>query len=245
MIILHDYKLIFLKPRKVAGTSLEIALSKFSNNDKDIITQLHKIDENIRKDLNFSAPKNFRYTIKDIHTANFLLSLKTFFKKFNFPIKFKNHNSARYIKENLTDTIWNTYKRISIVRNPYDYLISYYFWKIRKEETKKESFRHYEFVEWCYKNLKVINRNYSQYFINGEDIIDYYIRFENFENDLINLENETKLNGLYSIFLTLNAKSGYKPKKINYDKFFFNNELNELIYEKNLKIFNKFNYKKI
>ena len=245
MIVLHDYKLIFIKPRKVAGTSLEIALSKFSKNDKDIVTQLHRIDENTRKGLKFSPPKNFRYTFKDIHKANFLLSLKSCIKKFNFPIKFKNHNSARYIRENLSNTIWNAYKKISIVRNPYDYLISYYFWKIRKEETIKESFKHYEFNEWCYNNLKVINRNYSQYFINGKDIIDYYIRYENFEDDLVNLESKTKLHGLYSIFSSLNAKSGYRPKKINYDKFFFNKELKELIYEKNLKIFKKFNYKKI
>ena len=52
MLVLHDYKIIFLKPRKVAGTSFEIALSKFSKNDKDIITNIHKIEENFRSKFN-------------------------------------------------------------------------------------------------------------------------------------------------------------------------------------------------
>ena len=57
MIISHKYKFIFIKLRKTAGTSLEIALSQYCNKD-DIITPISKDDENYRKSRGFSGPRN-------------------------------------------------------------------------------------------------------------------------------------------------------------------------------------------
>ena len=45
MIISHKNKFIFLKPKKVAGTSMEIFLSQFCG-DNDVITQIGT--ENLR-----------------------------------------------------------------------------------------------------------------------------------------------------------------------------------------------------
>lgn len=56
-IINYSKKFIFVKTNKTAGTSLEIALSQFCGAD-DVIGQIMKEDENLRRKLGFRTSKN-------------------------------------------------------------------------------------------------------------------------------------------------------------------------------------------
>jgi hypothetical protein len=58
MIISHEHKFIFLKTRKMAGTSIEIALSRFCG-DEDIITPINVPDERLRETLCYRGLQNF------------------------------------------------------------------------------------------------------------------------------------------------------------------------------------------
>ena len=58
MIISHKYRFIFIKLRKTAGTSLEIALSGICGKD-DIITPISAEDEEIRREPGFRSAQNY------------------------------------------------------------------------------------------------------------------------------------------------------------------------------------------
>jgi hypothetical protein len=69
VIVSHKYKFIFLKTRKTAGTSVEIALSQFVG-ERGVITTIDKLDEAVRAGLSFRGPQNeeiplLRYTLRN------------------------------------------------------------------------------------------------------------------------------------------------------------------------------------
>ena len=64
MIISHKYKFIFFKTSKTAGTSIEIALSKFCDKD-DIITPISKEDEQLRRKLGYRGPQNYKFSLSE------------------------------------------------------------------------------------------------------------------------------------------------------------------------------------
>jgi hypothetical protein len=114
MIVLHEQKLIVLKARKVGGTSFEIALSKFAS-EKSIITPIRATDEQIRISLGFRGPQNYHYSTQELLLDNHNQKI---------PLKFFNHITASLAKERLGNEIWDSYKKVAIIRNPFDRMIS-------------------------------------------------------------------------------------------------------------------------
>jgi hypothetical protein len=82
MIINHEYKFIFLKTRKTAGTSLEISLSTCSG-DKDIVTSIVDSDETIRKEFGGVSAQNFNVPFKYYNNTDWL-RLLFYVNKVNF-----------------------------------------------------------------------------------------------------------------------------------------------------------------
>lgn len=127
MILSHKYRFIFLKTAKTAGTSIEIALSKHLGTD-DIITPISAQDEKIRQRLGFRGPQNFRvpfrqHSIRELPGALFLGRRKRFY----------NHMAAAEIRTLIGDEIWNSYYKFCFERNPFDRVISLYFWCHKSE----------------------------------------------------------------------------------------------------------------
>lgn len=104
MIVSHKYKYIFLKPRKVAGTSVQVALAKHCG-DEDIVTPTS------------SYTKDVDATAYDDNARNF----EGYF----------NHMRPWRLQQKLSAEEWDGYFKFSIVRNPWDMLVSRYFWNMR------------------------------------------------------------------------------------------------------------------
>ena len=213
MMLLHDHKILFLKPKKVAGTSFEIALSKYAGK-KDIITPISPKDEDLRQKLGFRGAQNFSYGWADVLTQPIRFLPKAISKR-EWPAKFLNHISAKKARTLVGKQIWNEYTKVSIVRNPYEYLISIYFWRTRGKVDRPS------FEAWCLKNPIIFEYNRDQYFIDGDNVVDLYIRFENFAEDIQALEDGTPgLNGLNDVFSKIAAKSGNRPPDASVEVMF-------------------------
>lgn len=206
MIYLNEQKVLFLKPRKVAGTSFEIAMSKFSG-PVDVITPIADSDEEIRKSKGYAGPRNFRLPMSKAFFS--IGGARAYFSPKVRENWFYNHIPAKLARQRLGSKVFDDSFKISIVRNPFDFCVSLYFWSERKNE-KRESF-----VEWIRKNPEWINKNYEQYFIDGKLVVDYFIRYESLKEDILELERRRPmLKGLYQDFSKINAKSGLRPAEI-------------------------------
>ena len=104
MILSRALRLVFIKTKKVGGTSFEIALSKYCDAD-DIITPITPNDELIREKLCFQGPINFSADKR----SNSLL-------RENVKGEFYNHMNSAEINKNLENSIFNSYTMIAIQR---------------------------------------------------------------------------------------------------------------------------------
>lgn len=213
MIFLKDENLLFLKPFKVAGTSFEIALSKFAG-PNDIISPLRR-DDHIRRKLGFPSHQNCKYTWHERFSMPPKRQLKLLYYKHE-QIKYPQHTSAQMARDFLGKNVFEQAFKVSIVRNPFDYLISHYFWHNRDQDQSRQ-----RFDAWVKRNPWIINRNDQFYSVDGHEIVDFYIRFENFTEDIEKLEaRKPGLKGLANTFSGITAKAGVRPDNADTDAIF-------------------------
>lgn len=212
MIVLHSKKLIFLKTRKTAGSSFEIALSKYGR-PEDIITSVGRTDDELRKKLGYPGVQNNKMSVIDMFRHPSLRILKNL-RRWKWPDKFYNHMTAKRTKQLLGSEIWNSYTKVAIVRNPYDYAVSSYFWANRRNDAPKS------FEDWVLSKQKIFRFNTARMYIENELVIDHLIRFENFEEDIVKLEQVIDLHGLYDTFREIRAKGSHRPKGATVSEMF-------------------------
>jgi len=226
VIISHKYKFIFIKPEKTAGSSLEIALSKYCDQN-DIITTIG--EEYIRKKHGYLGPRN--YYSNNIDYVNFSKILKhntkSFIKTFKIIKKFidyknepyfktfyKNifyeHINASNIKANVSSKIWDNYFKFTIIRNPVDQFLSYYFHINNSLELIKQNPINY-FIDA--KAASFFRRTKNKYFINDNIIIDKFINFSQFKSDINFIGKKLMINDdLFKDFKNISANTQYSNK---------------------------------
>jgi hypothetical protein len=198
MILSKKHQFIFLKTSKTAGTSFEIALSKYAGPD-DIITPISEEDERLRSTLGYCGPQNH------LHNE----AGHTWTKRGNSSRqKFYNHNTPAEILNLVGAPLFSSLLKVSIVRNPFDMAVSRYFWDHRNQQNLPAT----HFREWLLSRPSVLLMNRDMTHIKDTCVVDVMIRFEAFETDIPEFSRKVGLpDTVYDEFRSIRVKSSHRP----------------------------------
>jgi hypothetical protein len=174
MIVSYSHRFIFIKARKVAGTSVEVFLSQFCDED-DIVTTLggdevlrpgHEA-RNFRKPGRRRGPRLLRLFGEMIGRPS--LGYRGFYP----------HMPACEVRRLVGEETWNSFFKFTIERNPWDRQVSLYHWHYRNRP-KKPSFD--LFIRSPFH--RKVSRNFDTYAIEGKVAADQVCRYETLTEDL-------------------------------------------------------------
>jgi hypothetical protein len=209
MIISHSRGFIFLKPMKVAGTSLEIALSKFCG-PQDVLTPFGKKDEGLRRSLGYAGERNHhlpraRYSRKD--WARRLATRRR-------PRLYFGHDPAEKIRDTLPKEVWETFLKVTVVRNPFDYAVSRYYWEQRLGALP-------DFEAWLLATPEVLLTNRRITHIDGRPVADVTLRYERLAPDLTALSERLGLEeDLAQVMKGIRTKATERPRQARAPELF-------------------------
>lgn len=206
MIISHRHKFIFIKTEKTAGTSIEIALSKFCG-PSDVITPMASYDQRLRKSLGYRGPQNYhiplsRYSKRDYR---YLLLHRQ-------PPCFTKHMGAKDIIRYVSEDIWSSYFKFCFERNPWDKIISWYYWKHKKEPRPPIS----DFIHSKEANTM---KGFELYTINAEVVVDKVYLYEDLQGSLRDIQQRLHLD---EPIILPNAKSNFRVDRTPYKNILSN-----------------------
>lgn len=146
VLVSHLYKFIYIKNRKVAGSSVESFFGQFCQDPED--------------------PYEFNDQCNEKVSEYGIIG-----KRLNgHGQAWISHKHASDIKRDLGPEIFNEYTKFSVIRNPYDKAVSLHCYFRPHQPFKPTN---------CY-NLDIHS-------IDGEDVCDFHIRYENLYEDILSL----------------------------------------------------------
>jgi hypothetical protein len=203
MIISNRHKFIFLKTNKTAGTSIEIALSKFCGPD-DIITPISLEDEEIRSKMGYPGPQNYLSPISSYSVWN----PRRWITRGAEKARFYNHISAKEVKARIEKDVWDSYYKFCFERNPWDRVISLYYWRNQSEPRPTIS----KFIN-SEALLLLKKKGHEIYTIDGKVVVDKVCKFENLAEELEVIRKHVGIPAQLELPV---AKSQYRKDKRSY-----------------------------
>ncbi|PHR84379.1 MAG: hypothetical protein COA59_07210 [Colwellia sp.] len=230
MIILHKYKLIFIKTTKTAGTSLEIFLSQFSD-ENDIVTPESDFGDETPE----HTPKNYRGYFNPLPELFDYKNLKMFYghtyKDLIKKIKFHGHMPSVSVRNRIGENVWNNYYKIAVERNPWDKTVSLYHMYKKRNDLCDLSFSDFLSLGRYPKD------DYRYLDKNDNLLVDKVIKYENLNEGLKDAFDKV---GIPFEGLTSKAKSNYRKDKKHYSTYYNENdkEIVKKIFQKEINLFN-------
>ena len=177
MIVSHEHKFIFIKTKKTAGTSIEVLLSKIAGDDA-IVTPVGPpepghVPRNYQTGPIFNPlsmavadPRGWRPLLR--HPSGQLRQYRQYW----------NHMPAALIRAKLGEKMWDTYFKFCFERNPWDKVISLYWWRFRDKATRPS------LDEFISSSDAWLGSNWHLYTIDGQIAVDAVGRYEHLGEDL-------------------------------------------------------------
>ncbi len=179
MTLSHSHRFIFIKTVKTAGTSIEIALSRYCGDDS-IVTPIMAEDEMLRAQMGIRGPQNWKKPLSECRPTDFAKLLR----KRHWPCRFYNHISAKEIRDEIGYKVYEGFETFCVSRNPWDRCESMYYWD---RQTKRRAAKQ-DFGTWLGENTRAIGANWRCYMDeDGRVIVKHILRFENTRTELDSL----------------------------------------------------------
>jgi hypothetical protein len=192
VIISHKYRFIFIKTRKTAGTSIELALRPHLGPD-DVASLL-------REDRTEAAEgaRNFRRSFRDYSLYDWRRFVMDQQRQ-----DFKNHLPASRIRQMVSRDVWDSYFKFCVERDPFDKIISAHAWVTarRRMDGRPEQSLH----EFLAGDISAWS-DWESYTENNQIIVDRVLRYENLASELGEVCEQL---GLPALSLPT-AKSGHR-----------------------------------
>jgi len=160
-------------------------------------------------------------------------SIETLFGNSSFKVQPYRHANIHEIKRKFPK-VYDSYSKFTIIRNPYDKMVSWYFYLKRN---LGENYEVLEFNEWIKDPSKFWHADDPAYFLDPQhtwvDDTIVIIKYENLDEELNEFFGE-------EISLPIINKS-------NHDHYssYYNEESLGIIYDRYKEDFEKYNYKKL
>jgi hypothetical protein len=209
LIVSYKHNFIFVKTRKTAGTSIEIALSTHAG-EKDIVTPIANDDELIRFELYpASMPRNYltqpaleEEYVKAVRTADLKGMSRLRKMRTRELFLLHNHSSARRAIKVLGKDVWDAAFTFAVERHPYEKAVSRAWF--RKGDRDFPSA-----LDIAVESEKY--RNYDLYTVGGKVVVDAIFRFEHLYEELKQVED--RLGGLDVVSRLPQAKSHFREDR--------------------------------
>ena len=157
MIISHRHKFIYLKARKVAGTSVEVALAQHCG-EGDIVTPVGAFNPNWDEEEYAHPEKRSR--------------------------GYSRHLPLIPVRRRLGRKLWDAYFKFAVTRNPWDLVVSQYHWATRgdyadayKGRVRRSLKRFWAYPPKVRKNFRTLGTSLARTFLKMDVVkFDFFVR---------------------------------------------------------------------
>lgn len=189
-IVSHRYRLIFLKPRKTAGTSIERALLRITAAEDWSATSTENEPVDARL---FATPNRTRRAMPGERVVKRVLR-----RAGPRALGLREHMAADAVRRLVGEPTWSRYRKISTVRDPWARLVSLWRWRRRRDGIEID-FEH--FLRAIESGTRAAQKvagarrwsNLPFYAIDGALILDRAMRFESIADDFAAMLHEYDL----------------------------------------------------
>jgi hypothetical protein len=165
VIISHERRFIFLKTRKTAGSSIERFLLPHLGPDDTIASMVdHR---------NYTGRWN---PIPELRREPFGPEARLTVKQWRKGVRYHQHIPAWRVRERAGRGVWDDYFTFCFERDPWDKLVSFYWWRIRNMDDPPD----FDTFVRTTPGLSAWN----QYTIDDQIAVDFIGRYESLEDDL-------------------------------------------------------------
>lgn len=227
MLVSHNYKFIFLKSIKTASTSAFVFFAPYC------------LPKNLIKNYKFEFSSQEKYVgnYKEGMVGKIDRNPKT--NRIIFKKKHVVAANAKTILDNIDEKIWKNYFKFTIVRNPWDLMVSLYFHKLKYFPIEMKDVNFDNFIKSLYYKKYV--EGYLFYKINEKYVCDYHIRYEHLYEGIKHVCKKANIIH-YDLNNFKKFRSDSRPKGLNYKTMYKNKKTKKMVEELYESDIQKFKY---